>query len=308
LAEEYSATRCRIHEKAHKYFFFQRLPQKEKNKFFGATDALWNTNIDESAYSDGIKNAPGSYLLLCYGFLQALYVQQDAVTTLSKALGIDWKAESDSKLIHIRDIRDRLCGHPALRDRSHKVSSAIIIRHEISETGFAGAIYYDDGFKKVTVDVPEFLRINQEQLLVQMTKIEAAMDEKERDFRKKQSEKRFAGCFEGSFTYLRQRLICDLQDDARRIQAEIHSRKIIEVLHGLQDGLRSEGFADRADSSTFRTAVYGINLLRDIISSSDTSCDAQDRFDLLYVGVDKYLDEIIRDTCELDEALSAPIQ
>jgi hypothetical protein len=74
---------------------------------------------------------------------------------------------------------------------------------EISETGFSGAIYYDDGFETVRVDVAQFLSINREPLTAQMLKIEAAMDEKERAFRKERSKERFASCFDNGFPYLR---------------------------------------------------------------------------------------------------------
>jgi hypothetical protein len=107
LNETYSAILEGIHEKAQEYLFFERLSKHKRNQFFGATDALFDTNINASDYSVGFRSAPRAGILLCYGFLQVLYVQQDAVKTLADTLDIPWKPEYDPELEKIRDVRNR---------------------------------------------------------------------------------------------------------------------------------------------------------------------------------------------------------
>jgi len=51
--------------------------------FYRATDALLDASEAAASYSQLISSNTGAKLLACYGFLQALYVQQDAVKALS---------------------------------------------------------------------------------------------------------------------------------------------------------------------------------------------------------------------------------
>lgn len=311
IESSYSSVRQRLHDKAHDYFIFERLGKREKNQFFGATDALLDTNIDASDFRDAFKAVPKARIMLCYGFLQTLYVQQDAVQTLSKAVGLkDWKPERDPELFTIRDMRNRLCGHPAeagATTKNGRISSAIIIQHDISENGFSGAIYYDDGFEAVQVDVAQFLSVNQERLLAQMLRIETEMGEKERAFREERANEHFASCFDNGFSYLLQRLHCSLSDEGRRVQADSHATMIKDTLSGLQDHLGSKYFTDRADSPAFRTVINGINLLQEIIKNGSDAVEEQDRFDLLYAGIQRYVDELIKEVRELDAKINMAI-
>lgn len=310
MIEAYSEMRQRIHEKAHAYFFFKRICKAKRNQFFGATDALFDTNIDASDFSVGVLAAPKAGMLLCYGFLQALYVQQDAVQTLGDAFDLKWRAENDPELKRIRDVRNRLCGHPSKageRDKSKKISSATISLHDISPAGFSGDIYFDDCFEKVQVDVQTFMKLNKERLLPQMMKIEAEMDKREKAFRDERSGERFASCVEGGFSYLVDRLHCILNNEDRRIQADCHADMMRDILLKLQDHLRSKGFADHADTLAFRVVFRGIDLLQGIIRSGNGSEEAQDHFDLIYSGLQRYIHDLIREISELDKKLGAPI-
>lgn len=310
VTEAYSEIRSRIHEKAHNYFVFARLPERQKKQFFGATDALLDTDIDEDVFGRGIKAAPASQLLICYGFLQVLYVQQDAVATLSKSLGMRWKPESDADLKLIRDARNRLCGHPAESGgniKNGRISSAIIIPHEITDERFSGAVYYEDSFEKITVDVRHFLYVNRERLLLQLTNVENEMDVRERAFRDDLSKQTFAGVFESGFDYLLHRLHCSLKNEDRRIQAECHAGMVETALKELQEKLAATGFDDRANSSGFRITLHGIGQLREIIRAQDFSTKQQDQFDLIFTGVERYLSEIITEMRELDAKCRAPV-
>lgn len=307
--ESYSATRQRIHEKSHKYFFFERLPKAKRNQFYGATDALFDTNINASDFSVGLLTH-GAKILLCYGFLQALYVQQDAVRTLGGAFELPWKPDDDPELKRIRDVRNRLCGHPSRageRGKDNQISSATISLHDISEDGFNGAVYFDNRFEKIQVDTIKLLKTNKERLLEQMIKIEAKMDEMEKEFRDERSEERFSTCFEGGFQHLVQRLNCDLSNVDTRVLADSCSDMIEEYIVKLQDRLRSRSFADLADSSIFRVIFRGIDFLQKLIRSSDHSNEDQDKFDLVYTGLQCYLDDLRNEIRELDEKLRTPV-
>jgi hypothetical protein len=89
MTESLSAIRERLHRKSHEYFVFDqsRRSRESWNMFYGATDALLDADTAALGYGRAISPDTSVNLLACYGFLQALYVQQDAVRTLSQAVG-----------------------------------------------------------------------------------------------------------------------------------------------------------------------------------------------------------------------------
>src|SRR5262245_41556966 len=81
-----------------------------------AMDAIGDTQMAIRSYLDDPAHKNGSdgrAYLLVYGILQVLYVQQDAVGTLSKVLNIPFTLPAE--LEEIRDIRNDSIGHPTGR-------------------------------------------------------------------------------------------------------------------------------------------------------------------------------------------------
>ena len=218
--------RDRIHRKAQWYFAFE-LHRRDREKhltIFGATDALLDADEATHAYAIAITGSSGADLLACFGFLQSLVVQQDAVANLSNLVGLAWSPRSDGRLAEIRDIRNRLCGHPARAGEAKGVrkSSGIIVRGSIVKSGFRGAIYYEDGFNSVDVTVLTWLADNETRLASQMAKIEAHMDSTERTFRGKCSGDFQSSQLTGTSDYIVERMRCDLSNEGRVSQAEAH--------------------------------------------------------------------------------------
>ena len=241
-----SEIRERLHRKSHEYFVFDfnRREVAKWRMFYGATDALLDAGAAAASYSRAIDSDRGVKLLVCYGFLQALYVQQDAVRTLSRAVDLKWNPNADERLRQIRQTRNRLTGHPALAGQNEKprrLSSAII--PDIAKGGFRGHVYYDDGTENIEVNVSSFLKDNEERLVVQMQVIEKKMDETERQFRTEQAARPLPNYFENGFSYLLQRLHCNLGDAGRVPQAQSHARMIREIVCKLQHELKVRGFA-----------------------------------------------------------------
>jgi hypothetical protein len=55
---------------------------------YGAMDALLDAGTAAASFARSVSPDTGANILACYGFLQALYVQQDAVITLSRAVNL----------------------------------------------------------------------------------------------------------------------------------------------------------------------------------------------------------------------------
>ncbi len=307
-----SEIRERLHRKSHEYFVFEfnRREDAKWRMFYGATDALLDAGAAAVSYSRSITSDPGVKLLVCYGFLQALFVQQDAVWTLSRAVGLDWRPDKDERLRKIRDTRNRLTGHPARageKEKPPRLSSAIIPDRDITQDGFRGHVYYQDGIEDIEVDVSSFLKDNEERLAAHMQIIEKKMDEEERKFRTEQAAQPFSTYFEDGFSYLLQRLHCDLGDAGRVPQAQTHAQIIRETMNKLQHELADRGFKSTATSYHIDRIFTGLDLLERIMSNGSSSSITQHEFDLMYDGIEKNIISLKDFICDIDARLRTPV-
>lgn len=82
------------------------------------------------------------------GFLQALAVQQDAVTLFARAVDIPIDTRRYSDLKDIREIRVRAAGHPAYANRVQPPGSGMWTPSTISSEGFEMVYYFADRSSK----------------------------------------------------------------------------------------------------------------------------------------------------------------
>jgi hypothetical protein len=306
--ETVSQIRQRIHEKAQKYFSFSYLSAADRNKFFGATDALFEVATIAEDFRLAIDKAPSAALLVCYGFLQALYVEQEAVWDLAKIFKTGWKPSQAAELEKIRDLRHRISGHPNYTpDKKRGNSSAIINRRDVKPEYFEAHVYFDERFSVVRIDVGDFRETNAKNLLQPLMDIEAKMDAYEKAARERLAEACFAADFGAGFPYLRERLWCDLGDDGRRPQAYSHAGRIKEILAALQAKLCANGFDRHANSTTFDNVLYGLDLIKNVTDDAGGATQDQRHFGLIYAGIEKHLTELIREMKSLDEQIATPI-
>lgn len=86
------------------------------HKLCSCLDVIGDTELALRAYEEMPDSVqPGSSYILVYGFLQTLFVQQDAVSNLHEAFKVPY--EPDPLLFEIRKIRNDAIGHPTERDR-----------------------------------------------------------------------------------------------------------------------------------------------------------------------------------------------
>ena len=101
-----------------------------------AMDVIGDTELAIQEYDKIRKvesNHGGSYLIV-YGILQIMFVQQDAVRNLAKALGLEF--DLPTELIEIRDLRTAFIGHPTEHRRGGIISSGYISRPTLNPSGF----------------------------------------------------------------------------------------------------------------------------------------------------------------------------
>ncbi len=115
-------------------------------------DAFLTTDLDH--FDDKDQHlADGNKYMYIYGTLQALYLQQDAVTHLTESLKIPYA--SGPALKKIREIRNASVGHPTKQDRPTKepIRSNFISRISITNQAFELVTTYEDGRPDCSEDV-----------------------------------------------------------------------------------------------------------------------------------------------------------
>jgi hypothetical protein len=281
--------RGRIHRKSEEYFTLShgRRGAKAWRMFYGATDALLDASMAAMSYEKAVRSDPAIDLLVCYGFLQALYIQQDAVWTISRSLGLKWRPNDDPRIREIRELRNRLTGHPALageNDKSKRLSSAVIGYNDVKPSGFSGWVYFEGNVEQVNVHASTILRENQDRLAVQMLAIEAEIDRQENLFRSEQAMNPLSEVFATGFDYLLQRLRPDLDDDARIVQATAHSVMVRERITKLEEELTTRNLKSETFSYELSVIVDAIELIDKMIAESDRSPKSQNKIDIVYDG------------------------
>ena len=108
----------------------------EYYKLCSCLDVIGDTELAFHEYGSLSDQAsPGLSYILVYGFLQALFLQQDAVRYLHEALHLPYRA--NPLLREIREIRNDAVGHPTKRDRPKGGTRfCSISRASISKRGF----------------------------------------------------------------------------------------------------------------------------------------------------------------------------
>ena len=104
-------------------------------KLCSCLDVIGDIELAFCAYEEMLDSPqPGSSYILAYGFLQALFLQQDAVRNLHEALQICYKL--DPLLVKIRELRNDASGHPTKRGGGEGKSFSFISRPSITKSGF----------------------------------------------------------------------------------------------------------------------------------------------------------------------------
>lgn len=120
--------------------------------------AISDAELALSAF-DNIQDSEniGERLIIVYGILQILFVQQDAIQHLADSLKI--KFSSDPLLKKIREVRNFSIGHPTRIERQKKISHSFIVQHTMHKDGFKLATVSSDNHSWVFsyVETPKLI-------------------------------------------------------------------------------------------------------------------------------------------------------
>jgi hypothetical protein len=136
--------------------------------FYSALDSLDDVN---DGFVDFLRRDMKPSIIDCLGFMQGLYIQQDAVCILSKVFGLEYKIWDDEEVSSIRNLRNRICGHPVKAGQHRTFSTSFFTRRNRSKEGFEVVIQYNDKWRPKKINFEETLSKNKIALSKQLLKI-----------------------------------------------------------------------------------------------------------------------------------------
>ncbi|MCZ4298752.1 hypothetical protein [Henriciella marina] len=263
------------------------------NRFCGALDNIQD-GIDAAFEYEKVHDAAGPSTLLVYGFLQALYVVQDSVETLCKAVGLKWEAKNCVELRPIRDARNRLSGHPSSTGRGNEnnpLSWASGGHHDIHRDRFSMNLYwYDQKSEKITVEVNEFRQRNAEVLVPICQQVISIIDQREEAARMALREKSLGELIPKNLGYLFQKIP---SEGDRRGQALSH----INILRNALDPMREYCAAANAGSDGIDWLINRCNAALDALtlfhSDETPGYHSLEFADVISKGLEHYFSEVV---------------
>jgi hypothetical protein len=167
-----------------------RYDTPRRNEFYGATDALWDTDHALRSVWHGLPKQEALAKLVAYGMLQALVSQQEAAKSLRDIILPDdaWRVSDVPVLQRIRVLRVRLSGHIVSARRYGGTASTIDVR---DPDFIAGAVYglergSPDSFPRMSVR--SLISENCEGLLPLLIQIDQALADPELVFSRLRSD------------------------------------------------------------------------------------------------------------------------
>ena len=130
-----------------------------------------------------------------------------------------------------------------------------------------------------------FVRKTKLLLARQLLNVESEMQKNERDFRKEQSERPLIEHFGKGFSYLIQRLHCNLSDTCRVPQSETHAGMIRDIIMKMRQDLHHRGLTDLFRGIEFDRIIAGLEMLERRLQEPLPVSRSQHEFDLIYDGV-----------------------
>lgn len=298
-----SDLREEIHRKSHEHLFF-RQHRREKNdwsQFYGCLDSILDTLTGLSGLLSSNRNVT---ILECYGFLQALVTQQDAVRYLSNSIGLtDWNPDGQKCLKKIRNSRNKICAHSAWSDRGEGgISTSVIGLGDLAKGSFLSHIYYENKMETVTVNFDSYISDNRKPLETQMRKISKKMDELEETFRAEFRDTPLSDHL-NNVGYLIQRLHCELNDEDRLPQAKGHAKMLRKIFEELLQTIKTKNLEEDIYVEGFEICLHGLTLIEEVLYIEEPKSENQWTLDLLFNGWELTYSHALESVQDFDEKM-----
>lgn len=311
--DTFSAVRERIYDHFHSYISFavRRWKGPNRNRFTGALDALHDTEEALWSLSGGLPSTEAAAKLAAYGFLQALYVQGDAVAEMETALELPKQALEQKDVAHIRDIRNRLVGHPARRERGKRTRPStgnLSLMRTDEGLRLEGGIYYDDGFESVSIDVHDYILRMQLGLEPALIAVETAMRSQEEKFRADRRESKLVDLMEYDFTYSLGKIGSAARCGDRLSIAMSELSMTMRHLNGVRERLRERDFLTDGPQWALDTADGASQLLRKLADEAENDIIPEGQWDAVVKGLEAAIADLRKSLEAWDNEIARPVE
>jgi hypothetical protein len=222
------------------------------NQLCSSLDVIEDSDLAIDAYinSEFGKDDGEKYLRL-YGVLQALFLQQDAVTNLCESLGLPNNLIANSKLREIRDIRNDSIGHPT--KRGNYKSYHFISRVSIIKSGFQLISYYENNKTKFRdVVVIDIVKEQRKYLLKILKKVVKVLKAEEKANKEKFKMEKLEAVFPDTLSYYIEKIFENIGKLDHAELGLVHVKLVKKVMDKLKGTLQKRGIEiDTYDSIKF---------------------------------------------------------
>lgn len=163
-----------------------------------ALDLIEDTELAIDAYRGGDAGSSGDLDLQIFGVLQAVFVQQDAITHLAEAFDVD--LEGHPRLKEIRDVRNDVAGHPTSRRKGESFHA--LVRIEMRRNAAKVASWYRDGrIETRSIDLFELLDDQRDLACGLLDEIVDELERREEDYKAIHRDRKLGALFPRDLDY-----------------------------------------------------------------------------------------------------------
>jgi len=208
-------------------------------------DAIEDTELAIASYSAGeFAAGDGAHYLAVYGVLQALFLQQDAVSNMCESLKIAQGLDSYPRLREIREVRSASVGHPTKKDRpkSQPTSYHSISRSTLSAEGFELLSFRGDGsFDSRHISIPDLIADQRSYVSQILSSVISELARREAVHKDKFKMEKLASLFPPALSYCFEKIFGGTRGTEHPSLAESHVRQVKQVLQTFREALAGRG-------------------------------------------------------------------
>ncbi|MFQ5914891.1 MAG: hypothetical protein ACE5JS_17120 [Nitrospinota bacterium] len=218
-------------------------------KLCSSLDAIGDTDLALDSYlAERFPSKEGALYVIVYGVLQVLYVQQNAVGDLLRALGIKIAHEKYPRLSRIRDIRSASIGHPTTKKTKGGHSYHFITRVTLRKSGFMLLSDRPDGSTHwEEVRIPDLIAEQRHDVADILRRVITALETEEDRHREQFRGERLQDLLPPSLSYHFQKIAeatAGKTTEVGTALGQVSVKTMREALERLRDALTRRGLAE----------------------------------------------------------------
>lgn len=277
-------------------------------------DVIEDSELAIAAYSEGnFRESDGDKLLVIYGLLQALFLQQDAVINLCESLKIHETIDNYPKLKVIREIRNDSIGHPTKRNgrKGQPNSYNFISRFSLTYGGFELYSNYSNGQSETkNVLIPKLIADQRKYISEILNSVINKLNEEKMNHKKEFRMEKLVSIFPSTLDYHFEKVFETLIASKPASIGEMNLQLIEKTLNAFREILKKRGIELETYESinyVFQLIDYPLNELSIFFHNSksgiETNINEKTAFIFAFF-VEKKISELRQMAQEIDEEYS----